>query len=60
MKELNAAILLRPFNFETLATYVFNFASDEQLEVAAFPAILLVIVGLIPLVIVNRSLEQKH
>ncbi|OBU12568.1 iron ABC transporter permease [Photobacterium aquimaris] len=60
MKELNAAILLRPFNFETLATYVFNFASDEQLEVAAFPAILLVIVGLIPLVMVNRSLEQKH
>ncbi|MEC6908446.1 iron ABC transporter permease [Photobacterium piscicola] len=60
MKELNAAILLRPFNFETLATYVFNFASDEQLEVAAFPAILLVIVGLIPLVMVNRSLEQKN
>ncbi|MGF1680714.1 ABC transporter permease [Photobacterium minamisatsumaniensis] len=60
MKELNAALLLRPFNFETLATYVFNFASDEQLELAALPAILLVFVGLIPLVIVNRSLEQKH
>lgn len=60
MKELNAALLLRPFNFETLATYVFNFASDEQLELAALPAILLVIVGLIPLVMVNRSLEQKH
>ncbi|KLV06321.1 ABC transporter permease [Photobacterium ganghwense] len=60
MKELNAALLLRPFNFETLATYVFNFASDEQLEMAALPAILLVIVGLIPLVMVNRSLEQKH
>lgn len=60
MKELNAALLLRPFNFETLATYVFNFASDEQLEQAALPAILLVIVGLIPLVMINRSLEQKH
>ena len=60
MKELNAAILLRPFNFETLATYVFNFASDDQLEIAALPAILLVVVGLIPLVLVNRSLEQKH
>lgn len=60
MKELNAALLLRPFNFETLATYVFNFASDEQLELAALPAILLVFVGLIPLVMVNRSLEQKH
>ncbi|EHN69549.1 ABC transporter permease [Aliivibrio fischeri] len=60
MKELNAALLLRPFNFETLATYVFNFASDEQLEIAAMPAVLLVLVGLIPLIIVNRSLEQHH
>ncbi len=60
MKELNASLLLRPFNFETLATYVYNFASDEQLEVAALPAMLLVVVGLIPLVLVNRSLEQTH
>ncbi|RSD31032.1 ABC transporter permease [Vibrio pectenicida] len=60
MKELNAALLLRPFNFETLATYVYNFASDEQLELAALPAVLLVLVGLIPLVLVNRSLEHTH
>lgn len=60
MKELNAALLLRPFNFETLATYVYNFASDEHLELAAMPAVLLVFVGLLPLIIVNRSLEQNH
>ncbi|KYN86310.1 iron ABC transporter permease [Vibrio cidicii] len=60
MKELNAALLLRPFNFETLATYVYSYASDERLEIAAMPAVLLVLVGLIPLVIVNRSLEQSH
>ncbi|PMK04486.1 iron ABC transporter permease [Vibrio sp. 10N.261.55.A7] len=60
MKELNAALLLRPFNFETLATYVYNYASDEHLELAAMPAILLVLVGLIPLVVVNRSLEKSH
>ncbi|MBY7975153.1 iron ABC transporter permease [Vibrio fluvialis] len=60
MKELNAALLLRPFNFETLATYVYNYASDEHLELAALPAVLLVLVGLIPLVVVNRSLEQNH
>ncbi|MEZ9522764.1 ABC transporter permease [Enterovibrio norvegicus] len=60
MKELNAALLLRPFNFETLATYVFNYASDEHLEYAALPAILLVVVGLIPLIMINRSLEQSH
>ncbi|MEH0666913.1 iron ABC transporter permease [Vibrio scophthalmi] len=60
MKELNAALLLRPFNFETLATYVYNFASDEKLELAALPAVLLVLVGLIPLVLINRSLEHTH
>ncbi|WBA18323.1 ABC transporter permease [Salinivibrio kushneri] len=60
MKELNAAILLRPFNFETLATYVYNFTSDEHLEYAALPAILLVVVGLVPLILINRSLEQKY
>ncbi|NOI15389.1 ABC transporter permease [Vibrio hepatarius] len=60
MKELNAALLLRPFNFETLATYVYNFASDEHLELAALPAVLLVLVGLIPLVLINRSLEHTH
>ena len=42
------------------ATYVYNYASDEHLELAAMPAVLLVLVGLIPLIIVNRSLEQKH
>ncbi|MBV7297882.1 ABC transporter permease [Enterovibrio paralichthyis] len=60
MKELNAALLLRPFNFETLATFVFNYASDEHLEYAALPAVLLVAVGLVPLILINRSLEQSH
>lgn len=60
MKELNASILLRPFNFETLATYVYNFVSDEKLEMGALPAVLLVVVGLIPLIVINRSLEQAH
>ncbi len=60
MKELNAALLLRPFNFETLATYVYNFVSDEHLELGALPAVLLILVGLIPLIVINRSLEQAH
>jgi len=60
MKELPAALLLRPFDFETLPTYVFQFASDEQLEQAALGAILIVIVGLIPLIFINRSIEQKQ
>ncbi|WP_188628802.1 ABC transporter permease [Oceanisphaera marina] len=60
MKELPAALLLRPFNFQTLATYVYQFVSDEQLELGALPAIVIVLVGLIPLIFLNRSLEQQH
>ncbi|MFC0323502.1 ABC transporter permease [Gallibacterium melopsittaci] len=56
MKELNASLLLRPFNFDTLATHVFTYTSDEQLERAALPAIVLIIVGLIPVMMLTRSL----
>ncbi|PJG85502.1 ABC transporter permease [Conservatibacter flavescens] len=56
MKELNASLLLRPFNFDTLATHVFNFTSDEQLELAALPAVTLVLVGLFPVILLTRSL----
>ena len=38
MKELPAALLLRPFNFETLATYLYHFVSDEMIEYASLPA----------------------
>lgn len=59
MKELNASLLLRPFNFDTLATHVFAFTSDEQLEQAAMPAIVLVLVGLLPVVWLTRSLISQ-
>ncbi|MEZ9236601.1 ABC transporter permease [Shewanella sp. 10N.286.52.A9] len=59
MKELPAALLLRPIGFENLATHVFQFVSDEQLEHGALAAIVIVIVGLIPLIYLNRSLEQE-
>jgi iron(III) transport system permease protein len=60
MKELPAALLLRPFDYETLATYVYQFVSDEQLEQGALAAIVIVVVGLVPLLFLNRSLEQQH
>ena len=55
MKELPAALLLRPIGFENLATYVFQFASDEKLEHGALAAIVIVLVGLVPLIYLNRS-----
>ncbi|MEI6859953.1 MAG: iron ABC transporter permease [Shewanella sp.] len=60
MKELPAALLLRPVGFENLATYVFQFVSDEQLEQGALAAIVIVLVGLVPLIYLNRSLEQEN
>lgn len=59
MKELPAALLLRPFDFQTLPTYVYQYASDEQLELAAVGALLIVIIGLIPLIFINRSIEKS-
>ena len=58
MKELPAALLLRPIGFENLATYVFQFVSDEKLEHGALAAIVIVLVGLVPLIYLDRSLEQ--
>jgi len=55
MKELPAALLLRPFNFDTLATYVYQFVSDEHLEHAAVAAILIVLAGLIPVIRLTQT-----
>ncbi|AZQ09350.1 ABC transporter permease [Shewanella khirikhana] len=59
MKELPAALLLRPIGFENLATHVFEFVSDERLEQGALAAVVIVLVGLIPLIFLNRSLEKE-
>ena len=55
MKELPATLLLRPFNFETLATHVYGFASIEQLEQAALGALTIVLVGLIPVLLLHEA-----
>ena len=58
MKELPMTLLLRPFSFETFATYTYQFAKDEMLEAAALPALLIVCAGLIPVYLANRALEK--
>ncbi|WP_312846837.1 ABC transporter permease [Stappia sediminis] len=55
MKELPATILLRPFNFETLATTVYNAASRGAFEDGALPALLIVLVGLVPVILLART-----
>jgi|TARA_E500000178_G_scaffold343150_1_gene389483 iron(III) transport system permease protein len=58
MKELPATLILRPFNFETLATQVYNYASVGQIEDAALPALIIVGVGIIPVFVATRKLHK--
>ncbi|WP_209000103.1 ABC transporter permease [Pannonibacter tanglangensis] len=58
MKELPATILLRPFNFDTLATTVFEAASREAFEDAALPALTIVVLGLAPVILLARTSAQ--
>ncbi|MEX0502092.1 ABC transporter permease [Alphaproteobacteria bacterium LSUCC0719] len=58
MKELPITLLLRPFDFETLATYTYQFAKDEMLEAAALPALMIVVAGLVPVILMNNMLRR--
>ncbi len=56
MKELPATLLLRPFNFETLATRVYGLAALDQFEEAALASLMIVLVGMAPLLLLNRAI----
>ncbi len=59
MKELPMTLLLRPFNYETLSTYVYQFAKDELLEESALAALTIIIAGLGPVILINASQRDK-
>lgn len=54
MKELPITLLLRPFNFETLASHVYQLASDEHLEACALSALVIVAVGVVPVIALGK------
>ena len=54
MREPPATLILRPFNFETLATRVYRLASDERLAEASTSALVIVLVGLVVVTLLNR------
>lgn len=56
MKELPATLILRPFNFETLATQVYQFASDEMIGESALGSLFIVLVGMLPVIYLSRSI----
>jgi iron(III) transport system permease protein len=59
MKELPATLVLRPFNMDTLAVVTYQLARDERLSEAALPALALVLVGLLPVLLLSRTLRSR-
>jgi iron(III) transport system permease protein len=60
MKELPATLVLRPFNFDTLATFVYQYASDELLEECSLAALTIVAAGIVPVILLNRMIAVEH
>jgi iron(III) transport system permease protein len=60
MKELPATLVMRPFNFDTLAVQAFNLASDERLSEAATASLVIVAVGILPLILLSRTIARAR
>ncbi len=60
MKELPATLVMRPFNFDTLATQAYTLASDERLAEASTAALAIVCVGVLPLIILTREIARSR
>lgn len=58
MKELPATLLLRPFNFDTLAVVAYQFAADERLGEAAAPSLTIVAAGVLPVILLSRAISR--
>ncbi len=59
MKELPATLVLRPFNTDTLAVMAYQLARDERLGEAALPSLALVLAGLLPVILLSRTLRRN-
>ena len=60
MKELPATLVMRPFNFDTLAVQAHNLAADERLNEAALPSLTIVLVGILPLIVLSRTITRSR
>jgi iron(III) transport system permease protein len=60
LKELPLTLILRPFNFDTLATRAYQLASDELLAVSANYALVIIIAGIVPVILLNRFLARAQ
>ncbi|WP_420004229.1 ABC transporter permease [Arenibacterium sp. LLYu02] len=60
MKELPATLIMRPFNFDTLAVQAHRLAADERLEGAAVPSLVIMAVGLLPVILICRQVGRRR
>lgn len=60
MKELPATLIMRPFNFDTLAVQAYRLAADERLDGAAVPSLVIVAVGLLPVILLCRQVAHHR
>jgi iron(III) transport system permease protein len=60
LKELPATLILRPFNFNTLAVRAYEMAADERLADAGAPALMIVAAGIIPVILLSRAISQSR
>lgn len=58
LKELPLTLILRPFNFHTLATKAYELASDEMIAESATPSLIIIVIGTIPIIILNRLMKN--
>ena len=60
MKELPLTLMLQPFNFSTLATRIYEYASDERLHESSLWSVTIVMVGILPVIILSRGITKSH
>lgn len=60
IKELPATLIVRPFNFDTLAVQVYRLASDERLAESSGAALAIILVGLVPVYILSKSISKSR
>lgn len=60
MKELPATLIMRPFNFDTLAVQAHRLAADERLEGAAVPSLVILAVGMVPVILICLQMRRKQ
>jgi len=60
LKELPATLILRPFNFNTLAVRTYELANEERLAAAAVPALAIVLAGIIPVIMISNSISHSR